>query len=87
MSQERRNHRPSHSLTIRTKRRVGRFGSGGAYLAWPKAILVVQTHYRCADRLVSVRGQFDSFESFVIHSPLGDSIEVADVDQRKSWAV
>jgi hypothetical protein len=31
--------------------------------------------------LVSVRGQFDSFESFVIHSALPDSMEVVSVDE------
>ena len=36
---------------------------------------------------MSVRGQFDSFKSFVIHSALPDSMEVADVDERKSRAL
>jgi hypothetical protein len=41
----------------------------------------------CAERSVSVRGQFDSFESFVIHLVLPDSMEVVSVDQRKSCAI
>jgi hypothetical protein len=37
--------------------------------------------------LVSVRGQVGSIESVVIHSALPDSMEVADVDERKSCAL
>jgi hypothetical protein len=36
---------------------------------------------------VSVRRQFDSVESVVIHLALPDSMEAPDVDERKSGAV
>src|SRR6202020_1408960 len=39
------------------------------------------------EALVSVRRQFDSVESVVIHSALPDSMEAPDVDERKSGAV